>query len=117
MQCKCEHNTAGINCDQCADGFVQKPWRAHTRDDPYECEKCNCNGHSDKCHYDPEVDANGQSMDIFGNYEGGGVCEECQDNTEGINCDKCSFGFKRKPGVPMNDTEPCERKKFLFFRQ
>ena len=29
------------------------------------------------------------SMDIHGNYEGGGVCEECQDHTTGINCQTC----------------------------
>ena len=25
------------------------------RDDPFECEKCNCHGHSDQCHYDQVV--------------------------------------------------------------
>ena len=53
-------------------------------------------------------------MDIHGNYEGGGVCEECQHNTEGTNCHQCAFGFKRRLDVPMNDTEPCERKIILY---
>ena len=55
LQCQCEHNTAGDQCDQCKDGYVQKKWRPYTKDDPFECERCNCNGHSDKCHYDQEV--------------------------------------------------------------
>ena len=116
LQCKCEHNTAGVNCDRCAEGYVQKPWRPYTRNDKFECEKCNCNGHSDKCHYNATVDALGLSMDMSGNMDGGGVCEECQDNTEGTNCHQCAFGFKRKgPDVPMNDTEPCERKMLFSY--
>ena len=29
LKCKCEHNTAGTNCDKCADGYVAKPWRRY----------------------------------------------------------------------------------------
>lgn len=108
LACQCQHNTAGTNCDKCADGFVQKPWRPFTKDDPYECEPCNCNGHSDKCHYEEAIADAGKSMDIHGNYEGGGVCDECQHNTEGINCDTCIFGFFRPEGVPANATDPCQ---------
>ncbi len=80
------------------------------RKDPYECEPCNCNGHSDKCHYDEEVDQKGLSLDIHGNMEGGGVCEECQHFTAGINCETCIFGYFRPVGVLANATEPCIRK-------
>ena len=80
------------------------------RKDPYECEPCNCNGHSDKCHYDEDVDAKQQSLDIHGNMEGGGVCEECQHFTSGINCETCQFGYFRPEGVLPNATEPCIRK-------
>ena len=47
----------------------------YTKDDPFECEPCNCHGHSDKCEYDAEVDAASLSLDIDFNYEGGGVCQ------------------------------------------
>ncbi|TRY60964.1 hypothetical protein TCAL_05712 [Tigriopus californicus] len=107
LQCQCLHNTAGINCDQCAEGFTQKKWRQYTKEDPYTCEPCNCHGHSNKCYYDPEVDANRLSMDIQGNYEGGGVCQECQRHTAGINCETCTDGFFRPENVFPNDTEPC----------
>ena len=50
-----------------------------------------------------------KSMDIHGNMEGGGVCEECQHNTEGINCETCVFGYFRPVGVPPNATDPCQR--------
>ena len=46
-------------------------------------------------------------MDISGNYEGGGVCEDCRDHTTGINCDRCTEGFYREVGVAANDTNPC----------
>ena len=35
-----------------------------------------------------------KSMDIHGNMEGGGVCEECRDHTTGINCQTCEVPFK-----------------------
>ncbi len=46
---------SGMNCDTCAPGFTQKQWRRYSREDPFECEPCNCNGHSDKCHYNQTV--------------------------------------------------------------
>ena len=79
----------------------------YTKDDPFECEPCNCHGHSDKCEYDEEVDADSLSLDIDFNYEGGGVCQECQHNTKGINCHECVDTFYRPEGVLPNATEPC----------
>ena len=99
--------TTGINCDQCLDGFTQKAWRRHTREDPFECEKCNCNGHSSKCHFNETVDALGLSMDLNGEYLGGGVCDDCHSYTAGINCETCIDGYFRPVGVFPNDTTPC----------
>ena len=53
-------------------------------------------------------------MDKHGNFEGGGVCDECQDNTAGINCETCADGFFRAVGVLPNDTSPCQRKSSSF---
>jgi hypothetical protein len=36
-----------------------------------------------------------QSMDIYGKYEGGGVCEECKHFTTGTNCHTCVDGYFR----------------------
>lgn len=71
---------------------------------------CNCFGHTDQCVYNKTVDDAHLSLDIRGNYEGGGVCKNCRDNTEGINCDKCKSGFFRPAGVALNQTDVCRRK-------
>ena len=89
----------------------------YTKDDPFECEPCNCHGHSDKCEYDAEVDAASLSLDIDFNYEGGGVCQECQHNTRGINCHECVDTFYRPEGVLPNATEPCIGGSFIHYQQ
>ena len=60
--------------------------------------------------YDPEVDREHRSLDIHGYYEGGGVCQNCRDNTEGINCDRCKPGYFRPFGKSLNETDVCHRK-------
>lgn len=75
---------------------------------------CNCFGHSDHCIYDNEIDEKGLSLDIHGNYEGGGVCQECRHNTEGINCNKCKDKFYRPYGKHWNETDVCARKSFFL---
>lgn len=69
---------------------------------------CNCYGHSDECVYDEEVNRMGLSIDIHGNYEGGGVCQNCRDNTAGTNCDKCMPGYYRPRGRALDDRYVCE---------
>lgn len=68
---------------------------------------CNCHGHSESCVYEEEIDNNNLSLDIHGNYEGGGKCLNCRDNTEGINCNKCVFGYYRPNGKFWNETDVC----------
>ena len=46
-------------------------------------------------------------MDNFGQYMGGGVCDECEDFTKGINCHECMDGYFRPEGMLANATEPC----------
>ncbi len=70
---------------------------------------CQCYGHTDTCYYDEEVAENKTSIDIHGNYEGGGVCENCQHNTAGINCEKCKPGFYRAYGVALDSPYVCRR--------
>ncbi len=78
--CRCSHNTCGDQCETCCDGFVQKKWQQNRENQEFECEPCQCYGHSTNCIYDSEVDANNLSVDIHGNYSGGGVCVNCQVN-------------------------------------
>ncbi|KAG8228152.1 hypothetical protein J437_LFUL002806, partial [Ladona fulva] len=109
LWCKCKHNTDGINCEKCRDGFVQKPWRPSKVDDPFQCEPCNCFGHSDKCEYNATVDQQKLSLDINGKYEGGGICKHCKHNTDGINCHKCKPGFYRPYNRQINAIDACEK--------
>lgn len=71
---------------------------------------CNCFGHSNTCVYDEETDEKSLSLDIHGNYEGGGVCQNCLHNTEGINCNKCKPKYYRPSGHSWNETNVCRCK-------
>ncbi|CAL7933589.1 unnamed protein product [Xylocopa violacea] len=108
LVCRCQHNTCGPQCATCCKGFEQKKWRQSTAVKKFTCEPCNCFGHSDECIYDPEVDEKHLSLDIHGNYEGGGVCTNCRDNTEGINCNRCMEKFYRPRDKPLNATDVCQ---------
>ncbi|VDO27999.1 unnamed protein product [Haemonchus placei] len=108
LLCRCEHNTCGDMCERCCPGFLQKKWQPTTAHNNFTCEPCNCFGRSDECVYDEDVFVNRLSLDIHGNYEGGGRCLNCRDNTEGVNCNKCVFGYYRQHGVHWNDTMPCK---------
>ncbi|TMS36985.1 hypothetical protein L596_004022 [Steinernema carpocapsae] len=105
--CRCEHNTCGAQCDQCCPGFEQKKWRRSKDKDPFECEPCNCHGHSHECVYEEELEEKGQSLDIHGRFDGGGRCLNCQHNTNGINCNKCADKFFRPVGKFWNETDVC----------
>uniref|UniRef100_T1J097 Laminin subunit alpha n=1 Tax=Strigamia maritima TaxID=126957 RepID=T1J097_STRMM len=107
LLCRCQHNTCGAQCEFCCPGFVQKKWRAATTYAQNECEPCNCFEHSYDCEYDEETDRLGLSLDIHNQQEGGGVCQHCQHNTEGINCNRCKPGYFRPYGKPLNATDVC----------
>ena len=109
LYCKCQHNTCGAQCEQCCPGYVQFKWKPATVTNPNICQPCNCLGHSQECYYDEEVDNQKTSMDQYGIYSGGGVCTNCQHNTEGTNCDKCRSGFYRPYNRPLNETNVCEK--------
>ncbi|XP_041356694.1 laminin subunit alpha-like [Gigantopelta aegis] len=107
LLCTCQHNTCGDQCEFCCPGFVQKKWRRALIDRPFQCEPCQCYGHSRECIYDEDVAGRQQSIDIFGKKEGGGVCQNCQHNTMGINCEKCVAGYYRPYGIDLNQTDAC----------
>ena len=114
LYCKCQHNTCGAQCNQCCTGYTQKKWRPATVDDHFQCEPCNCHGHSEECSYDERIDRENKSLDIYNNYSGGGVCRNCRDNTKGINCHECVNGYYRRPNTTLNSTE-VGHFQFLFF--
>ncbi|XP_062386045.1 laminin subunit alpha-3-like isoform X2 [Sardina pilchardus] len=106
-QCDCQHNTCGDSCDHCCPGYHQKPWRPATADSANECQPCQCHSHATDCYYDPEVERRRASLDIYGRYDGGGVCLNCQHNTAGTNCELCAEGHYRPYGVPRDSPAGC----------
>ncbi|KAK8738877.1 hypothetical protein OTU49_003716 [Cherax quadricarinatus] len=107
-RCACVHNTCGDNCDTCCPLYNQKPWRAGNFSDGGVCEKCQCYGHADLCTYDAEVSRKRLSLNTRNEYEGGGVCQGCQHDTQGINCEQCKQGFYRPQGVSPDALRPCQ---------
>ncbi|XP_062428551.1 laminin subunit alpha-2 isoform X5 [Rhea pennata] len=106
--CQCEHNTCGETCDHCCPGFNQKPWHAGTFLVKHECEPCNCHGKTEECYYDQNVADRNQSLNVHGEYAGGGVCVNCTRHTAGINCETCVDGYFRPKGVLPDSPDPCQ---------
>ncbi|XP_076189691.1 laminin subunit alpha-2 isoform X2 [Aptenodytes patagonicus] len=106
--CQCEHNTCGETCDRCCPGFNQKPWHAGTFLVKHECEPCNCHGKTEACYYDQDVADRNQSLNVRGEYIGGGVCVNCTSHTGGINCETCVDGYFRPKGVLPDNPDPCQ---------
>uniref|UniRef100_A0A8C0V620 Laminin subunit alpha 3 n=1 Tax=Cyanistes caeruleus TaxID=156563 RepID=A0A8C0V620_CYACU len=76
----CQHNTAGINCEKCAQGYY-RPYGVPVRA-PDGCIPCSCNlEHSDGCE------------------EGSGRCF-CKHNFQGDHCERCADGFYGYPFCP-----------------
>ncbi|XP_018411793.1 PREDICTED: laminin subunit alpha-2 [Nanorana parkeri] len=105
--CECEHNTCGPSCDRCCPGFHQKPWQAGTFLIKHECEPCNCHGKTAECYYDETVASKKLSLNIRGEYIGGGVCVNCSENTAGNNCETCINGYYRPQWLLPNHHKPC----------
>ena len=67
--------------------------------------ECECHEHTEKCHFDPVVYAASSNLT-------GGVCDECQHNTEGRQCEECTYGFYQDPAIfpDLNHPDICKRK-------
>ncbi|XP_065671411.1 laminin subunit alpha-1 isoform X3 [Hydra vulgaris] len=110
--CICSDNTCGANCEKCCPAFNQYPWERGTQsawssDNTTSCQPCNCFGHSNSCRYSRDVANSRLSLNNDGEYYGGGVCENCQHNTMGINCEKCKPFYYRLSNVPPDSPNIC----------
>ncbi|AWP03505.1 putative laminin subunit beta-3 [Scophthalmus maximus] len=101
-QCDCQHNTAGVNCERCADLYNDLPWRRAEEADTHTCKRCECNNHAQHCHFDQAVyEASGRRS--------GGVCEGCMHHTAGPRCDQCAPGYQPNPRSRMDRPDACIR--------
>ncbi|CAG2106617.1 unnamed protein product, partial [Medioppia subpectinata] len=100
-RCECTHHTKGLNCEQCEDFHHDVPWKPAIGRQTNACKICNCNSHAKRCHFDPAVyEATGKVS--------GGVCDDCQHNTMGRNCEQCKPYFYRDPGRRIEDHNVCQ---------
>ncbi|ERL94756.1 hypothetical protein D910_12030, partial [Dendroctonus ponderosae] len=99
-RCECTHNTKGRNCEKCEDFFNDLPWRPAIGKQSNACRRCNCNNHANSCHFDAALFETKASTS-------GGVCDGCQHNTMGSNCEICKPFYFKDPEKDIQDPEVC----------
>uniref|UniRef100_A0A8B9DD56 Usherin n=1 Tax=Anser cygnoides TaxID=8845 RepID=A0A8B9DD56_ANSCY len=105
-RCLCvkESYTEGNNCDHCLPLYNDKPFHPGDQVHAYNCKPCQCYGHAESCHYDLAIDPFPQEY-----YRGsGGVCDNCQHNTAGRNCELCKDFHYRQAGADLSAIDVCK---------
>lgn len=121
----CRHNTAGVNCQTCRDGYYRNmavpmshrqacrgkspshnpppilflPHYLSYANIPFTA--CNCNLHSKKCAFS-------NSLYMLSGKLSGGICLNCRHNTAGNNCHYCKEGYYRDSSRPITHRRACK---------
>ncbi|XP_056138337.1 laminin subunit beta-4 [Lampris incognitus] len=99
-RCVCQHNTVGDNCERCQDFHNDALWRPGGENGANICRRCNCHGHSESCHFDiTRYEATGGLS--------GGVCDNCQHNRVGPQCEQCRPYLYQDAQRSLEDPEGC----------
>lgn len=100
-RCECTHNTRGLNCEYCEDFYNDLPWQPAVGKTSNACKRCTCNNHATSCHFDPAV------YNKTGKISGG-VCDDCEHNTIGVNCERCKPYFYKDPNLDIQSPDVCK---------
>ncbi|XP_015599371.1 laminin subunit beta-1 isoform X2 [Cephus cinctus] len=100
-RCECTHNTKGLNCENCEDFYNDVPWKPAVGKQTNACRICNCNNHTNSCHFDDAVYERSGKVS-------GGVCDDCQHNTRGQNCEQCKPFFYHDVTRDISDHDACQ---------
>uniref|UniRef100_A0A665TV40 Netrin G2 n=1 Tax=Echeneis naucrates TaxID=173247 RepID=A0A665TV40_ECHNA len=102
LQCECDHNTTGQDCQFCSQEFKSRNWRPGSylplpRGTANTCipspSNCECNGHSNRCSY----------IDFINVV----TCVSCKHNTRGQSCQYCRLGYYRNVSLSLDDENIC----------
>ncbi|KAI4494129.1 hypothetical protein M0802_009163 [Mischocyttarus mexicanus] len=100
-RCECTHNTTGLNCEKCEDFYNDLPWKPGVGKQTNACRPCNCNNHTTSCHFDETVYEKSGRVS-------GGVCDNCQHNTRGQNCEQCKPFYYHDVSKDITHPEACQ---------
>lgn len=101
-ECVCGGNTRGRYCETCQPLFNQYKFEYGK-----PCTECNCHDHATNCFYEEAVEIARESLDLSNQKAGGGVCIDCQHNTDGNNCEKCVAMYFRPANVLQTSPGAC----------